>query len=95
MSLIDSFTLSQDATFISKVRVACIKAANAAIAANTASQLDTARRVLADPDSFATTVSGMITASDATVIAGAPTGSSLTDAQIQAAVNTYLVTLVR
>jgi len=95
MPLIDSYTLSQDATFVSKVRMACIKAANAVIAANTAAQMDTARRVLADPAEFAATVAGMIAISDTTVAAAAPTGSALTDVQIQTAVNTYLATLVR
>ncbi len=95
MPLIDSYTLSQDATFQNKVQMACIKAANTVIANNTAALIETARRVIADPVTFALLVAKMIAIGDATVAAGAPTGSALTDNQIQSAVNTFLGNLVR
>lgn len=95
MALIDSFTLSQDATFLSKVRMACIKAANTAITAGTNGLVEPARRVIADPAGYASLVAQMIAVSDTTIAAGAPGGLSLTDAQIQNAVNTLLPNLVR
>jgi hypothetical protein len=94
MPFIDSYTLSQDATFQHKVQMACVKAANAVISAN-GSQTDVARKILDNPTVYAVTVAQMIAISDATVAASAPTGSSLTDNQIQSAVNTFLPNLVR
>jgi predicted transcriptional regulator len=94
MALIDSYTLSQDAPFQHKVQMACVKAANSVISANGA-QTDIARKILDNPTAYAVTVAQMIAISDATVAASAPTGSSLTDNQIQSAVNTFLPNLVR
>lgn len=93
--LIDSYTLSQDPTFLNKVRMACVKAANSVVSGSPTSQVDTARKILDNPATYAVTVAQMIAISDATVAASAPTGSGLTDVQIQAAVNAALPGLVR
>lgn len=94
--LADSYTLANDATFQSKIRTAMVKAAvNVMNSANpTIAQMSLATQLITNPGTYVPVVAQMVQ-SDTTVAASAPTGSSLTDAQIQSAVNTYLSILAR
>lgn len=94
MAYIDQFTLSQDATFKSKIRIALIRGANTVIANNTAQHIDVARRILRDSATY-TDIVALGVQSDATVSASAPTGNSLTDAQIQTAVAAFIGNLIQ
>ena len=88
----EQYTLSREATFLGRVQIACVRAANTVISANNAQYIVLARRVLREPDLVAALVA-QAAMSDANVNHSAPTGASLTDAQLQSAVTTFLVNL--
>lgn len=94
MALIDQFTLSEDQTFKNKIQAAVVRAASTAINNNVGTQIDAARRVLQDIPGSTELVARLVQ-NDSTVAASAPTGGTLTDAQIQSAVNQALQLLVR
>src|SRR5690242_9436839 len=98
MAYTDQATLAADATFLSRVKVAVVKRAVAALGASpTSDVLALARGILADPTAYTAQVVWSI-ATDATVAAaaGSPASqASVTDAQIQTAVNSLLALYVR
>lgn len=95
-AFIDQYTLSQDATFQHRVMIAMLIAAAGVInqASPNSGQLATAQRIVDAPEGFIADVSNLAVL-NATVAGTAPTGSGLTDAQLQTAVNAALLQLVR
>lgn len=95
MALVDQYTLAADATFKQRVQQAAIKRALAALGATPDSGIRAlANRVLDNPDEWASRLAQCI-ATDTAIAAKAPTQASVTDAEIQAAVNGLLANFVR
>lgn len=92
----EQFTLSQDSTFQGRVRVATVKAAASVFTLTqpTLAQLSLGKEILRDPATYTPLVAQLVM-NDAVVAASAPTGTALTDVQLQSAVNTYLNNLTR
>lgn len=92
---VDQYTLSADAGFKQRVEQAVVKAAMTVLDGGADSgRIALAQRVMADPTSFAAIVAKAVV-TDSVVSASAPTGSTLTDAQLQTAVNSVLAKFVR
>ena len=93
---IDQYTLSQDATFKNKVIIAMLTSAASVLAQATplSGQLAIAQRLVDNPQAFLTSAAGLAVL-NATVAATAPTGTTLTDAQLQTAVGNALLQMVR
>ena len=88
---VDQYTLSQDVNFQHRVEIAILEAATAVVNQSTpdSGQLALARRAFDDSQPMSLDVAKAIVI-DPTVAATAPTGTGLTDAQIQSAVNSIL-----
>lgn len=101
MALIDQYNLSQSATFVNRVRQACINAgyrfADTTVA-NEQRFVVTARHILDDPASYAARVAEAI-AQVAPISTKAATElvtpNTITDAEIQTAVDAALLKFVR
>jgi hypothetical protein len=95
MALIDQYTASQSVPFQHRVQQAVVTAAAANIN-GTSPVRALAQRILADPVAYGNLVAqGIVTVSPlTTAVASDSTGATVTDAQIQTAVNTLLLSYV-
>lgn len=96
MALIDQYTASQNATFQHRVQQATVVAAAANVGSTNSGVRALAQQILANPDQWGARVAqGIVTTSPiTTAVASDSTGAGVTDAQIQSAVNTLLLSYV-
>lgn len=91
----DQYTLGEDASFHKRVEQAAITIAIQVLSGGYSSgEVSLAEKILADPVNFSKLLSKAVVTQSA-VSATAPTGATLSDAQLQTAVNTILSKFVR